>query len=190
MKLDGLKNGMPETGPTRWPHTTLTTAEIKKLSGPVKVFTAEEIAATDQPIATAENEVRAAHTALELAEGDQHERGLALARALKALRDACKGKDYMKRVTGLGIKYERARYWTDVLEGKRTNRHKDYWLDDGLGVTPNRKPRQKSRKFTLEFETVEDKEAFKFAVDTIGVPATYRAVIDAANAIKGTHPEK
>lgn len=141
-------------------------------------FTPEEIAQTDQARLAAENEVIQTHTALENAETDQHERGLALARALKQLKEACKGKDYMARLTALGIKYERARYWTDVLDGRRTNRHKDYWLDE-LGATPNRKNRAKSRKVTLEFETVEDKIAFQAAAKKIGIPAVYRAVIEA-----------
>ena len=103
-----------------------------------RTLTPEEIAAISNPVLDAENDAVAKYKALEASEGALETAGRAFGEAILALKKATKGKDFMARLKGLEITYEKARYWINVVEGESNKRHRHYHEEE-LGVTPNRR---------------------------------------------------
>jgi hypothetical protein len=111
---------------------------LRKQHDKGRTLTPEEISAIPNPVLDAENEAITKAKALEANEGNLETAGRAFGEAILALRKVTKRKDYMVRLERLGISYDKARYWLNVVEGKSNDRHRRYF-EEPVGVTPNRR---------------------------------------------------
>jgi hypothetical protein len=106
-----------------------------------RAFSQEEIttANANDALLRAENEVNRANKNLSSAEGNLHEKGLALGRAVIALREEYKrrGNGYLDRLPALGVSRAKAYYWINEVEGKPNNRHRRYEDEREFCVTQN-----------------------------------------------------